>query len=280
MAEVIKNIEQSFQDIPLWGILLITVGIIFTAFESGFFLGKYRYRRLDKEKDALVGPMAGATLGLLAFMLSFTFGAAASHFTARKHLVLDEASAIKSAYAMTDLLAVGPRAESRKLLCEYVDIRLQPAQSLTLEDLNAMISRSNQIQDQLWSIAMTGEAKSTGSSSSSLYVQSLSDMINMQSKRISYGSHGSISTSIWVGLYLLAILSMSAMGYHAGLVGIRGLFAYLVLILTFSLVMVLIHDLDRPKQRFFKVSQQAMIDLRERMNEPAAQIGQQVFETK
>jgi hypothetical protein len=59
---------------------------------------------------------------------------------------------------------------------------------------------------------------------------------------------------------------MAAMGYHAGLVGMRGFFAYLVLILTFSMVIVLIYDLDRPKQQLFKVSQQSMIDLQQRID--------------
>jgi hypothetical protein len=68
-------------------------------------------------------------------------------------------------------------------------------------------------------------------------------------------------------LFGLAIFGMAAMGYHAGLVGIRGFFVYQVLILAFSLVIVLIFDLDRPKQGFFHVSQQAMVDLEQRINQ-------------
>jgi len=94
-------------------------------------------------------------------------------------------------------------------------------------------------------------------------------MTAMQAKRVSYGTHGKIPASIWIVLYWLAIQGMAAMGYHAGLVGVRGFFVYPILILAFSLVLVLIYDLDRPKQRLFKVSQQAMIDLRHRMVEPA-----------
>jgi hypothetical protein len=265
-----KNMEYLFYNLPLWIVLLVTVGIIFAAFESGFLLGRHRYKRSDKEKDSLVGPMVGVTLGLLAFMLAFTFNVAADHFNTRRHLVLDEANAIRSAYAMAGMLAENQCSESRKLLREYVDIRL--ADILTREEVQRMISRSDEIQDQLWSIAMTSEAQSTKTSSSWLYVQSLSDMINMQAKRITYGMHGKISASIWVVLYWLTVMGMAAMGYHAGLIGIRGFFAYPVLILTFSLVLVLIYDLDRPKQRLFNVSQQAMMDLQQRLAEPDAKI--------
>lgn len=266
MTEEAKNIALFSYEFPLWGMLLVTLGIIFAAFEGGFVLGRHRYNRSSKEKDSPVGPMVAATLGLLAFMLTFTFGVAATHFNTRRYLVLDEANAIRSTYAMAQMLAEGQYAESRKLLRDYVDIRLKDIRSF--DDLKDAIFQSNAIQDELWSIAMSGEVKGTGTSSAWLYIQSLSDMINVQAKRISYGAHGRIPTSIWVVLYWLAILGMAAMGYHAGLVGMRGFFAYMVLILTFSLVIVLIYDLDRPKQHLFKVSQQAMVDLQQQMNDP------------
>ncbi len=265
IAEISQNIVQLFQNSHIWVIFLITLVVIFVAFEVGFSLGRYRYNRLNKEKDSLVGPMVGVMLGLLAFMLSFTFGVAASHFDARRQLVLEEANAIRSTYAMAEMLADAPCSESQKLLREYVDLRLK--KYLSLEEINVAISRSNEIQDQLWSIAMAGEVKSTGTSSSWLYVQSLSDMINIQTKRLIAGVHGRIQTSIWVMLYCIAILGMAAMGYHAGLVGIRGFFVYPLLITMFSLVVVFIYDLDRPKQSLFKVSQQPIIDLQKRIND-------------
>jgi len=258
--------EQFFLLFPLWGIFLITLGILFVGFEGGFLLGRHRYHRVNTEKDSLVGPMVGAMLGLLAFMLAFTFGLASSHFSTRRHLVLDEANAIRSTYTMAQMLGKGPCDESRKRLREYVDLRLEYIKSF--KELEAVIAQSNEIQTQLWSIAMSGETNSTGTPSAWLYVQSLSDMIDIQASRLNYGEHTKISASIWIVLYGLAVLSMSAMGYHAGLVGIRGFFIYPALILAFSIVMVLIFDLDRPKQTLFKVNQRAMFNLKQRMIEP------------
>ena len=266
MAEITKNMGQFFLEIPFWGIFLFTLGILFIAFEGGFLIGRRRYNRVNTEKDSLVGPMVGAMLGLLAFMLTFTFGASASHFNTRRHLVLDEANAIRSTYGMAQMLGEVPCDQSRKLLREYVDIRLIDFK--LPKEVMVAVSRSNEIQDQLWSTAMTGEVSSTGTPSAWLYVQSLSDMINLQAKRINYGEHRKVSAAIWIALYGLALLGMSAMGYHAGLVGIRGFFVYPALILAFSIVMVLIYDLDRPKQSLFKVNLQAMIDLQQRIADP------------
>jgi len=263
--------DQWVSTLSILGMCLITVGIIFLTFEAGFFLGKNRYQRSTKEKDSLVGPMVGSILGLLAFMLSFTFGVAASHFDTRRHLVLDEANVIRSTYAMTGLLGQDQRDEARKLLREYVDIRVKAVQSWsTVKDREAMLARSNEIQDQLWSMAMIGQIKNTGTSASPLYQQSLDEMINMQAKRITAVIRSRIPTTIWVVLYALVIFGMAAMGYHSGLIGIRGFFVYQALILTFSFVLVLIYDLDRPKQGLFKVSQQAMVELQKKMIEPSA----------
>jgi hypothetical membrane protein len=71
---------------------------------------------------------------------------------------------------------------------------------------------------------------------------------------------------IWIVLYLLAVIAMVMMGYHAGLANSRRSIATIALVIAFSSVLYLIADLDRPGQGMLKVSQQAMIDLRKSMN--------------
>jgi hypothetical protein len=58
------------------------------------------------------------------------------------------------------------------------------------------------------------------------------------------------------------------MGYHAGIVGTRRSLAVLAVALTFSVVIELIADLDRPQEGVLKVSQQALIDLQRSMTPP------------
>ena len=72
--------------------------------------------------------MVAAVLALLAFLLTFTFGMAASRFEARRQVLLDEANAIGTAYLRAALLSDPQRAEIRKLLREYVDVRLEAVQ--------------------------------------------------------------------------------------------------------------------------------------------------------
>jgi hypothetical protein len=66
------------------------------------------------------------------------------------------------------------------------------------------------------------------------------------------------------------------MGYQAGLTGTRSSLATWTLALTFSAVMTLITDLDRPNMTLFQMNQSLMVELENRMQggsrwDPAAQ---------
>ncbi len=60
----------------------------------------------------------------MGLLVAFTFSGAATRFDDRRHLIVDEANAIGTAYARLDLLAPGPRQELRELFRRYVDGRL------------------------------------------------------------------------------------------------------------------------------------------------------------
>ena len=55
------------------------------------------------------------------------------------------------------------------------------------------------------------------------------------------------------------------MGYGAGLAESRTTVPSVMLILTFSAIIVLIVDLERPRQSLFEVSQQPMADVARRI---------------
>ncbi|MCK7520215.1 MAG: hypothetical protein MZV64_22250 [Ignavibacteriales bacterium] len=52
-------------------------------------------------------------LGLLAFILAFTFGAATSRFDDKKQLLLDEVNAIGTTFLRADFLAESERADAK-----------------------------------------------------------------------------------------------------------------------------------------------------------------------
>jgi hypothetical protein len=74
-----------------------------------------------------------------------------------------------------------------------------------------------------------------------------------------------IPFTIWMTLYLMAILSMIIMGYQAGLTDRRSPVATITLAVAFSAVIILITDLDRPIMSFFEINMQLLIDLSDYM---------------
>src|SRR5262249_25146411 len=96
-----------------------------------------------------------------------------------------------------------------------------------------------------------------------LFIQSLNEMIDVHAKRVMLGLRNRIPATIWGTLYFVAILAMGAIGYQEGLSSPRRSPAVLALVLTFSAVLFLIAALDRPLEGLLRVSQQAMIDLRD-----------------
>ena len=248
--------------IPLWGFFVAILLLILLSVESGYRLGKFR-RSQSEEKEAPVGAMVGATLGLLAFILAFTFGLAASHFDVRRQLVLDEANAIGTSYLRAELLP-DRGAEIRALFRSYVDVRLEAVKSGTVVE---GIRRSEDLQNQLWAQAVPVAAQHPSSIIVGLFVQSLNEVIDLHAKRVAAGVRNRIQNVIWVALIGVAGLSFVVMGYHAGLAATPRSPAILAVAITFSVVIGLIADLDRPQEGTLKVSQQALMDLRQSMNE-------------
>ena len=78
---------QSLDNIPVWGLFIIATGLFSFGAELGFRAGKFTHERQEKDQNPMVGTILGASLGLLAFFLAFTFNMAGSRYDARKKLI-------------------------------------------------------------------------------------------------------------------------------------------------------------------------------------------------
>jgi len=249
--------------IPLPLLFILTIAIVLVAVEAGFRLG-VKHSNLNDNK-APVSTMVGSALGLLAFMLAFTFGMAGSRFENRKALVVDDANAIFTSYLRSAFVDEPYRAEIRKLLREYVDIRIEAATHAELQNKD-VLNNMLQIQNRLWAISEEVWKNEKGANSASLLAQSMNEIFNTHNKRLSLTFTNRIPGTIWLVLYSILFFSMGVVGYYAGLLKTHSRVVAVVLAVAFSSIMFLIDDLDRPQQGFLKVNQQAMINLRDRMD--------------
>ena len=256
---------QILDTIPIWLLPVIITGLFSLAVELGFRAGKFKHARTEEAQNPQVSTILGASLGLLAFFLAFTFSMAGSRYDDRKKMVLNEVNTIETTYLRTQLLPEPYRSEIRDLMRKYINVRAQ-LQKANWETVRQVIAESEELHDLLWSKVVTLVENSHYSVITPLFIGSLNDLFDLHGKRINAALRNRISISIFLSLYLVAILAMAMMGYQAGLTGKRAPIASFALVLTFAIVMTLITDLERPRQNIFSVSQQAMVDLKDKIN--------------
>jgi len=244
--------------IPLGCFLPLIVVISLLTLEAGYRLGSWRHSRFAEEKEAPVAAMAAAVLGLLAFMLAFTFSLAASRFDARRQAVLHEANAIGTTYLRTRLLPDAQRAEIARLLRRYTALR---AQRLKPDNIDEVLAESEKLQDQMWSQAVAAAEQNSGSIMTALFLESLNESIDLHSERVFVGLYSRIPITIWLLLLGLVVLGMVSLGYQAGLSATRRSLQMPIFAFAFSCVLYLIVDLDRAHEGLLQISQQAMVDL-------------------
>jgi hypothetical protein len=251
--------------VPLWAFFATTLGVVFVAIEAGFRIGRRRAAADDPEKESAVGVMSSASLALLAFLLAFTFGFAASRIEKRRTVLTDEVNAIGTLHLRTDFLPEPQRDQARDLLREYVDVRLEGAASGRLD---AVVARSVAIQSALWAQVTDLAARGQATIPFGLYVQALNAVIDLHTMRLTENVRVRVPGAVWVVLFAITVLAMVEMGYQTGLGGRRRPLSTPAFALAFSSVMLLIVDLDRPGEGWIRVGQESMIELRQSMDAP------------
>jgi hypothetical protein len=251
---------------PVWLLYPATVLLLLLGNEIGYRAGSRRRLSMPEGEKTPAGAIMGSTLGLLAFMLAFTFGMSGSRFDTRRALVLDEASAALRAYQRAQLLPSEQRSECSRLLREYVALRLEVSGARSLAAVEPLLRRSEQLQDALWAQAIS--LSDRPSATLNAFAQSLSELTDLQMRRVRAAVWNRIPRTILATLYGIAFLGLAAMGYGAGIAGSRTTVPSVLLILTFSAIIVLIVDLERPRQQLFGVTQEPMADVVRRMSAP------------
>jgi hypothetical protein len=243
-------------DYQLLPIFLVSLVVILTCCEIGRRLGV----RVGGRSGDDISTLEGAILGLLALLIGFTFAMALSHFDARRDAVLHEANAIGTTALRARLLPAPHRAESLKLLREYVQIRLEITQRLaSADELNAAIDRSNTLQEALWQQAMAVTTQNNRMVPTGLFIQTLNEMIDSQEKRLT-ALRNRVPNIVYIALYGVATIAAVFTGYASGLEARRSHLPVYVTGVLISSVILLCQDLDRPGAGFITVSQQPMVD--------------------
>ena len=254
--------NQPLAMLPPWSIFLLIALLLFLAFEAGLWLGKFIQQRWPDKYEAGVGTKVGAALTILALLLAFVINFSISVFNERRQLVVSEANAIGTAYLRAGFLSEPYKSESRRLLRDYLNLRLEvidPAKA------QAAIARSEGIQDTLWKSAEE-LARDASLPTVSLYILSLNEIINLHTERINAEMDFRVPLTIMLGLLGISVMTMMLIGINDGYHERNNRFALIVLVVILSLIFLLFVALDRSNVGLIRVPLKPLIDLQHRLD--------------
>jgi hypothetical protein len=252
---------QPLDNLPLWGVYILTVVVFLLSIEVGFRLENFLQKRYPDQAEVSVGTMVGASLAFLGFFLALITSTAVGIFNERRTLVISEANAIGTTYLRAEYLEEPISTSSRLLLTEYVDVRLSARNP---ENLAAALARTEEIHQELWSLAVDA-AKGNPSPVTSLYIASLNEVIDLHTLRVNANLVYRVPPSILLGIYFVAILSLVLVGIQTSYLGQRNFLALAMMVLILSMVYYLISDLERNQTGLIQISSQALLDLQQQL---------------
>lgn len=163
---------------------LLIVGLLFSAMlalqEVGRRIG-LRDRGSDLKGEKPGSATESAVYALLGLLIAFTFSGAAGRYEARRHLIVDEANAIGTAWLRLDVLPAAAQPALRDLFRQYVDARLD-TYAVATGDAQA-IARANELQRQIWSASVEAARTSGATPPYTVLLPALNDMIDITTTR-------------------------------------------------------------------------------------------------
>jgi hypothetical protein len=234
-------------------------------YEIGFRVGVWYQRRTPGVQEGPTDMLVGSLLALMAFLLAVTMGMASDRFDSRRGLVVAEANAIEAAYLQADYLPDPAAGQLKELLREYVPLRMATDDQAQVQ---ANIQASAALRDQMWAIERTVARSGYLSDLMSALGDSLTAVTNVSQERIVSGIYSRVPPTVLLLLLFGSVLSLAMVGYTAGLRESRSLLTAVVLIVALGAVLVLVLDLDRPRDGFINVSQQSLLDVQQRIGLP------------
>jgi hypothetical protein len=258
------QLYSSFQ-LPLFPfelIVLLLAIILPVSVYVGYRLGRAIYLQNEMATDAPAhdygGTSLGAMLALLGLLLAFSFGSALNWADARNRALVDDAATIGTAFLRADILSEPGRSKLRNALLDYARTRYIPKGSLqTKADLRAFFSETLDKQATLWPVAIEAVGGETPPPIQTFILGSVNDVLDAHTHRFRTGSEA-LPTVIKLMLLSAAILALIFVGNRSAIQGRQLTWRTFALSGLLSVVMIVILDLDRPREGLITINSDAI----------------------
>jgi hypothetical protein len=205
---------------PVLSNLLVCLGMFGGMLGLGL-LGRragLRHAAVAGIEDHGHGLVEAAILTLFGFLLALVFSAAVSRFQDRRALILEEATAMSTAYSRIDLLPEASRREVQPLFRSYVEARLMAYGNITsLETLEKDFDASERIGATLWGKVAAACRAPESAEVAEVVVPPVNEMLDVATKR-----RAAVRNHPPRSVYAFLILLAGVSAYLAGFPMARG----------------------------------------------------------
>ena len=246
---------------------LMVFGVVLGTTLLGAFVG--RRLRTQTELREPFGVLQAALLGLVALILAFGLTMAVGRYDSRRAAVVDDANAIGTTYLRAQTLEEPIRTRSLRDLERYTDASIRLSNAVPGSDAaSAEIAVENRLQRSLWRSAGEAIAASPRDSAPRLYVESLNEMIDMQTVRVS-ALGNRVPNAVLVIELIGAAVGLGLLALYLAILS-RGVVTVVLAAAFVSVLLLITFDLDRPTRGLVTVPDTPLVSLRASMVPPPA----------
>ena len=247
---------------------LVLFAVVFGTTGVGLVLGHYLRDRSEHLREPF-GVVQAALLGLVGLVLAFGLALAVGRYESRRAAVVADANAIGTTYLRAQTLAEPIRTRSLQRLVRYTDASIRLSRSVaTTAEAHRAVADGEKLQRELWGLAGQALADAPEASAPRLYVETLNEMIDMQTVRVA-ALNNRVPGAVLALEVVFAAVALGLLGFYLAILG-RGVLPVLLAAGLICLLLLVTFDLDRPTRGLIHVPATPLTSLRASMDLPPA----------
>jgi len=186
-------------------------------------------------------------------LIAFTFSGAAGRFDQRRHLIVEEANDVGTAYLRIDLIPIEMQAELRSQFRAYLTKRLDTYAKVTdTATAERDFAEVQKIQEKIWGLAISGCKSQAEPACNMLFLPALNAMFDIAStRRMSMYEHP--PSVIYLMLLALGMMCSTMAGFAMSEGKSRNWLYTLSFSFMISVTCYVILDLEYPRLGFLQV---------------------------
>jgi hypothetical protein len=257
-----------FFSLNSWELGLLVFAVIGGVSALGTLAGRYLQRHSESYREP-IGALQGALLGVVGLILAFGLSLAVGRYENRRADVVTDANTIGTAYLRAQTIPEPQRSRSLALLRSYNDLAIRITYEIPgSAAIRATTAQQGRLQQALWRLAGESLNDYPIASAPRLYVDSLNEMIDQQTVRLSGLNNRVPGAVLWLEL-LGAGLALGLLALYLSVLG-KGLVPIVAAAVVVSFLVLVTFDLDRPTRGLIKIPATPLVAEKATMSLPPA----------